>query len=228
MTPSTLLPDFGGTVRLFPLPNLVLFPHVGQPLHIFEPRYRQLMADALDDDRLITLALLKPGWEEDYHLKPPIYPVVCIGRIHNEEKLSDGRYNLMLQGVMRARVTEEIKTSKQYRTARVELIPEEPVASQDEAHLREQLRAGVTPYFSAHPPAAAQFRELLASGLPLGTLSDIFSFVVPLEPEQRQLLLEEPCVSDRIALLLTLLDNKTPPVTDAPPRRRFPPEFSEN
>ena len=62
--------EFAGTARLFPLPNLVLFPHVVQPLHIFEPRYRQLMADALADDRLIAMALLRPGWEEDYHRKP--------------------------------------------------------------------------------------------------------------------------------------------------------------
>src|SRR5213080_2405252 len=91
--------DFQGTARLFPLPNLVLFPHVGQPLHVFEPRYRQLMADALDDDRLIALALLRPGWEEDYHKKPPIHEMVCLGRINNEEKLADGRYNLLLHGV---------------------------------------------------------------------------------------------------------------------------------
>ena len=56
------LSDFAGTARLFPLPNLVLFPHVMQPLHIFEPRYRQMTADALAGDRLIAVVLLKPGW----------------------------------------------------------------------------------------------------------------------------------------------------------------------
>ena len=56
------LENFTGTVRLFPLPNLVLFPNVAQPLHVFEPRYRQLMADSLAADRLIAMALLQPGW----------------------------------------------------------------------------------------------------------------------------------------------------------------------
>src|SRR3954465_8007381 len=92
------LDDFGGTARLFPLPNLVLFPSVVQPLHVFEPRYRQLMVDALAEDRLIAMALLQPGWEDDYHKRPPIYPGVCIGRIFKEEKLEDGRFNLLLQG----------------------------------------------------------------------------------------------------------------------------------
>ena len=65
--------DFDGTARLFPLPNLVLFPFVGQPLHIFEPRYRQLMQDALDTDRLIALALYRPGWEEDDSPRPALH-----------------------------------------------------------------------------------------------------------------------------------------------------------
>src|SRR3954468_6275909 len=84
------LTNFKSRARLFPLPNLVLFPHVIQPLHVFEPRYRQLMQDALDSDRLMALALLKPGWEEDYHQRPPVHPVVCIGRIFKEERLEDG------------------------------------------------------------------------------------------------------------------------------------------
>src|SRR6516165_6125069 len=93
------LAGFTGEARLFPLPNLVLFPHVVQPLHIFEPRYRQLMDDALEDDNLITMATLQPGWESDYEKSPAVYPVVCIGRILKEESLPDGRYNLLLHGL---------------------------------------------------------------------------------------------------------------------------------
>src|SRR5271157_5053748 len=92
------LSGFGGTVRLFPLPNLVLFPHVIQPLHVFEPRYRQLMEDALQADRLTAMALLQPGWEDTKNQRPAIHPVVCIGRIFKEERLADGRFNLLLQG----------------------------------------------------------------------------------------------------------------------------------
>jgi Lon protease-like protein len=78
---QSALDQFSGTARLFPLPNLVLFPQVVQGLHIFEPRYRQLMADALDGDGLITLVLLKPGWEEEYDERPEVEPVGCLGKI---------------------------------------------------------------------------------------------------------------------------------------------------
>src|SRR5262245_22614460 len=147
------LDDFQGTARLFPLPNLVLFPHVAQPLHIFEPRYRQMMADALAEDRLLALALLRPGWEEDYHKRPLLYSLVCLGRIWQGEMLPDGRYNLVLHGLCRARVVEELETGKLYRTARVELPDEVEVecATAAERLLGEVGRA-VRPFFSAHPP----------------------------------------------------------------------------
>src|SRR5574339_310094 len=94
---QTMVPrDFEGTARLFPLPNLVLFPHVVQPLHVFEPRYRQMTVDALAGDRLIALVLLKPGWEAEYEGRPGIYPVACLGRLVADQKLPDGRYNLHL------------------------------------------------------------------------------------------------------------------------------------
>ncbi len=85
------LADFTGVARLFPLPNLVLFPHVMQPLHIFEPRYRQMTADALTSDRLIAVVLLRPGWEAEYPGRPPINPVACLGKIVAEQRLHNER-----------------------------------------------------------------------------------------------------------------------------------------
>ena len=221
--------DFVGIVRLFPLPNLVLFPHVAQPLHIFEPRYRQLMADALDGDRLIATALLLPGWEEEYHERPPIHEMVCVGKIRQEEPLEEGRFNLLLQGVSRARVLEEVDSGKLYRLARVELCPDEPIASPSaEEGLRERLASGVMPFFSAHPSALEQLRGLIASPLALGSLCDIFCFALPLDAESKQQFLDASDVERRILLLLKCLEGKTPPVAQQPPRRRFPPEFSPN
>src|SRR5712691_309361 len=104
---ATGLSGFGGTVRLFPLPNLVLFPHVVQPLHVFEPRYRDLTTDALDGDNLVAMALLKPDWESDQGDRPPIHPVVCLGRIVANQRLDDGRFLLLLRGLSRARVVQE-------------------------------------------------------------------------------------------------------------------------
>src|SRR5271166_6273395 len=101
------LGDFGGTARLFPLPNLVLFPQAVQPLHIFEPRYRQMTADALNADRLVALVLLAPGWEADYAGRPALHQVACLGRIVADHRLEDGRFNILLRGLSRIRLGEE-------------------------------------------------------------------------------------------------------------------------
>src|SRR5271163_2101154 len=102
------LQEFKGTARLFPLPNLVFFPHAMQPLHIFEPRYRQMTADALAGDRLIALVLPRPGWEADNTGRPALHPVACVGRILAEQRLSDGRYNILLRGLSRVRIIDEV------------------------------------------------------------------------------------------------------------------------
>src|SRR5438876_7545388 len=166
MSEANPLANFAGQVRLFPLPNLVLFPHVIQPLHIFEPRYRQLMADALADDRLITMALLRPGWEADYHQRPPVHPVVCVGRIHQEQRLADGRWNLLLHGVARGRVMEELAPDKLYREASLELLHDVLLTEPEEMEqLREELCRRLPGWFQAQGIVPPQLEELLASDL---------------------------------------------------------------
>ena len=92
---------------LFPLPNVVLFPNVFLPLHIFEPRYREMVADAITGDRMIGMVLLRPGWEQDYDGRPPVYPIGCSGLITHVEQLADGRYNIVLRGFERFRILAE-------------------------------------------------------------------------------------------------------------------------
>jgi Lon protease-like protein len=224
------LANFSGAARLFPLPGLVLFPHVVQPLHVFEPRYRQLTADALADDRLLALALLQPGWEADYEQRPPIHEVVCLSRIHQEERLADGRYNLLVHGLSRARVLEEVAADKLYRLARVELLPDaaEPPAEEATA-LREQMGECVRAWLEAQSLALDQLGKLLAGGLSLGVLCDLFGFALPLEVERKQQLLAEADVGRRCRLLVQHLQSQPPPAPPPePPPRRFPPDFSAN
>ena len=87
------------TIPIFPLPNVVLFPNVFLPLHIFEPRYRQMVDDALKGDRIVGMVLLRPGWEGDYEGRPPVYPIGCAGVITHAERLPDGRFNIVLRGM---------------------------------------------------------------------------------------------------------------------------------
>ena len=87
------------TIPIFPLPNAVLFPNVFMPLHIFESRYRAMVADALAGDRIIGMVLLKAGFETDYEGRPPIFPVGYAGVITHSERLADGRFNIVLKGL---------------------------------------------------------------------------------------------------------------------------------
>src|SRR3954471_13772532 len=113
---------FSGVARLFPLPDLVMFPHVMQPLHIFEPRYRELLNDALDSDGLIAMSVLAAGWEEDYDGRPEVLPHVCLGKVVTHQRLADGRYNIMLLGSRRARIIRELTPERSFRQAEIELI----------------------------------------------------------------------------------------------------------
>lgn len=110
--------DSPDTIAIFPLPNVVLFPEVELPLHVFEPRYREMVSDAMDADRRIGMVLLRSDWRKDYYGAPPIYPIGCVGQIEQFDLLEDGRSNLVLRGQRRFEVLEEIE-GKSYRRARV-------------------------------------------------------------------------------------------------------------
>lgn len=218
------LAGFDGKVRLFPLPNLVLFPHAVQGLHIFEPRYRQLMADALADDGTFALALLDSGWEEDYDGRPPIEPVACLGRVGWSEKLPDGRFNLKLRGLSRVRLVEELPTDRMYRVARAELMPD--VAPADLGRLKRLRRAlaeAVTPHFASDATARRQVDDLFGGDLPLGHVCDILAYGMPLPLPFKQSLLAEPHADIRAEKMADALK-----ISAARATRRFPPEFSAN
>jgi Lon protease-like protein len=216
--------DFSGRVRLFPLPNLVLFPHVVQGLHIFEPRYRQMMADTLDDDMLMATVLLQDGWESNYDGRPPIEEIACLGRVGPHEKLADGRYNLRLQGLSRIRILRELKIEKPYRIAEAELVAD---IVPDDLTVLKQLRTkiadAVLPRFPADSTAHQQIDELIHGDTPLGPLCDMLSYALPLPQELKQQLLATPDVSVRAEVLADALFVKT-----AVRERKFPPDFSNN
>src|SRR5262245_6454674 len=115
---------------IFPLPNVVLFPNFFLPLHIFEPRYREMIADALSADRLIGMVLLRPGWEHDYEGRPAVYPIGCSGVITHAERLQDGRYNIVLRGLERFRILDE-DHERSYRRALVEALAEGDLVARD-------------------------------------------------------------------------------------------------
>ena len=130
------------SIPLFPLPNVVLFPNVFLPLHVFEPRYRQMVADALQEDRIIGMTLLRPGYEANYEGRPEVYPIGCAGVITHSQPLGDGRYDIVLRGMEKFRIRSEDHT-RPYRIGHVDGISE--VIPVDEAiplrHQRQRLEA---------------------------------------------------------------------------------------
>jgi Lon protease-like protein len=126
------------TIPIFPLPNVVLFPNVFLPLHIFESRYRDMVKDALASDRIIGMVLLQPGFEANYEGRPPVYPVGCAGVITHSEPLPDGRFNIVLRGIEKFRMVGEDE-SRPYRLAHIEAVPE--VANQTECAAHQTASA---------------------------------------------------------------------------------------
>ncbi|PYQ07933.1 MAG: hypothetical protein DMF82_02640 [Acidobacteria bacterium] len=104
------------TIPLFPLPDVVLFPRMPLPLHIFEPRYRKMTSDVMAGHKIIGMTLLKPGWEKDYYGRPPVYPIGCAGVVEECRPLEDGRFNIRLKGVSRFRILSE-QGGEPYRLA---------------------------------------------------------------------------------------------------------------
>jgi hypothetical protein len=106
-------------IPIFPLPNVVLFPHMLLPLHVFEPRYREMVRDAARGARLIGMALLRDGWARDYHGRPPVFPVGTVGEMVHLEELPDGRSNIMLRGLRVYTIREEVDRGTAYRQVKV-------------------------------------------------------------------------------------------------------------
>ncbi len=233
---STIPRDFAGSVRLFPLPNLVLFPHVVQPLHIFEPRYCEMLEDALASDGLIAMVLLEPGWERDYDGRPAIAPVACLGRVLSHERLAGGKHNLLLRGMCRAAIRRELPAERAFRQADVDLL-EDFYPSSSAARRPLLQRRLVDLARELLPDKAAgqqQLDELLASQVSLGRLTDIFAYTLGFPLAAKQRLLTEWNVDRRAKLLsdhLRKLAERVSPAEatgEEPMERPYPPRFSLN
>jgi uncharacterized protein len=190
---------------LFPLPGVVLFPNVFLPLHIFEPRYREMVADAIRGDRMIGMVLLRPGWEGDYDGRPPVYPIGCSGVITHYEKLPDGRYNIILRGLDRFRIVEE-DHARSYRRAVVERLHEaaRPHADRVALHnVRKKLESLLAPAVERAGGDAGTSGAMTDEDL-----VNALAQYLDLEPLEKQALLEKSSLRTRAESLVELLEMK--------------------
>jgi len=204
---------------IFPLTGVLLLPGARLPLHIFEPRYRAMTADALSGDGVIAMVQPKPDGESGGD-DPDVYPVACLGRIVEHQLLDDGRYTLTLEGVIRFRIVEELPLKDGYRRARVnyedfsqDLSPFEDALPVD----RDGLLKALEFYLSVRGLGADQ--DAIGK-LPDEPLVNALAMACPFLPAEKQALLQASDVGERARLLLTLLQLSATPDSandDEPP-----------
>jgi Lon protease-like protein len=225
-------PDqFCGTARLFPLPNLVVFPHVMQPLHIFEPRYRAMLEEAAGSDQLIAMSVLAPGWESDYDGRPPIRSMACLCRVATHCKTEQGTYNALLLGMRRIKIVRELAPTKRFREAEVTLVEDAYPTENDtrRPELQRKLVIAFRRVLPKLPLGCEQIEQLLGAEIPLGMLTDIVAYALNLDQKIKEDLLAEPLPDLRALLLLECLGAKgLTMLAGGRCSGDFPPAFSEN
>jgi Lon protease-like protein len=191
------------TLPIFPLPSVVLFPAVGVPLYIFEPRYRQMTADALAGAGRVGMVAVDPRVVEDMAGSPRVFEVGCAGEIRSSDARPDGTYHILLHGLFRFRIRREILPSGErlYRTAEVEALSDlEPEAAltTERSEVLELMRQLL-------PDRAQSFRSENFTEVEDTQFVNAFCQAVELSTSEKQKLLEANGVRDRIALLVDLL-----------------------
>jgi hypothetical protein len=191
-----------GEIPLFPLPETTLFPGVSRPFLIFEPRYREMISDALKGDGIIGMVRLRPGFENDYEGRPPIYAIGCAGTIEEYEQLPDGRYVILLRGLTTFRVLSEDRR-KPYRLARIEPIPE--LLTDDERVILSTLRSRIEKLLSTLLPPGSEPPD---PSLDDDEFVNIIAQNLGMPEAERQDLLERNSVLARARALAELLERK--------------------
>ena len=195
-------------IPMFPLPSVVFFPYTLLPLHIFEPRYRQMLADCLAGERRLAVVLLKPGWEADYYGCPPVCSVAGAGEIVASEGLPDGRSNILLKGLGRIMIEGEIPSPKPYRIARASWLDDAyPAGGERDLTPRLlHLRQSCGRLLSALPHPVPGLFEILTQQDRPGVFVDRLSSLLVQEPDDRQHLLELTDVPQRMAEAIEVVE----------------------
>lgn len=220
-------------IPIFPLPNAVLMPMSVLPLHVFEKRYRVMTRDALSTHRMIAIALLESGYENKYDtLEAPIHPVVCVGRILREERLEDGRYNFLLQGLYRAEIMQENRELA-YRRGKLQLMPPHPLQPEVERTYRSELLRMLNDEPLVDLAKRGGWMELFkCPDLAFSDLVDVLAATVLRCAEDKQQFLAEPRVFQRVRCLCDLLEELSSELRECRERparvRSWPPVLSEN
>ena len=224
---SIRLPDISRAVPVFPLPEVVLFPHAHLPLHIFEPRYRRMIEDVvtLDPrDRLLGMGTVMDEASDNTLGDPPVFNIVGVGRVVDSNKLPDGRYIVVLQGIGRARLVRELDNGKPYREFMMEWV-EETIASVASWRngLATELKALA---LHALREGGETFRELISNESDLSALVDQISAYMPFSVDFKLVQLANPNVLGRTAHVIAELEARMSPARNKRIRVNDEPEVN--
>lgn len=208
--------DLPGDLPVFPLTGVLLLPRAQLPLNIFEPRYLNMITDALGEGRMI--GMIQPRDPNDEAEQPDIYPVGCAGRITQFEETEDGRFMINLRGIARFKITEELPVRDGYRRVEADWSSyvgdlTEPANDID----RKRLFVSLKPYFEA--------REIEANwdaihDTPSERLINSLAMICPFEPLEKQALLEAETLADRLSILTSLVEMAVLETTHEEARRQ--------
>ena len=198
-------------VPLFPLPTTVFYPNTFLPLHIFEPRYRSMVTDALEGEGKIGMILLKTGWENDYNDAPEIMTVGCVGKIERHSQLPEGKYNILLSGLHRFRILQEIG-GKLYRQAQIEILEEinNQNLTVDSLPIKKQVIENMKRYLENISDGEKIEQALdMENCDTLAQFVDRIAYHFDLPASKMQEFLEEQDVHKRANILYSLIELKT-------------------
>lgn len=201
MSLSGLAEEDLAALPVFPLPNVVLFPGALLPLHIFESRYREMAREVLAGRKLMGIVRLKPGFEQDYDGRPPVFEVCGVGSVIESVEHADGRYDITLRGLARARIMEELPPRRPFREMRLlELEDGFSDAGVTSAWQRKliSLWSTLAPHL---PESVRDLRALTRGAEGAGAYADRLAAALVGDPDGSQRLLAETDPAERLRLL---------------------------
>ena len=190
---------------VFPLPTVNLFPETTASYHIFEPRYVEMIESVLEGDGLLAMGVLKPGYEDDYYGTPEIFPVGCLGKIQSYEKLENGKYNIVLEGLFRVGFGEIVKDNP-FRVAELIELPESD-SGNDFIDEREDLLLRLN-YLVEQSPDTLDFSPILEEQESFIALVNLVARPLPLKNDEQYALLSMDSVRERANRILWLIDDQ--------------------
>ncbi|MCF7826714.1 MAG: LON peptidase substrate-binding domain-containing protein [Candidatus Marinimicrobia bacterium] len=190
---------------IFPLPTVNLFPETKASYHIFEPRYVQMIESVLEGDGLLAMGILKPGYEDDYYGSPEIYPIGCLGRIQSYEKLENGTYNIVLEGLFRVGFGSIVKDNP-FRVAEMIELPESDIKDEFISE-REDLLLRLN-YLVEQSPETLDFSPILGDQESFIALVNLVARTLPLKHAEQYSLLSMDSIRERARRILWLIDDQ--------------------